>query len=170
MHGMTRSGRVTTVDAMAGELVTAITSLGGVVLGGGLSYLVQNNTQRMAARTEQRKQEITRAEARRSERLTHLERFITVAAEAERTAFDRPANWATGEPWPTAAQQVMNRLWVAERMLQVLYPADVHTATRVYFERLNRAVWDGVPNLDDLYAELDELRGAFLTAARSALG
>ena len=30
-------------------------------------------------------------------------------------------------------------------------------------------VWDGAPELDTLYVELDELRGAFLTAARSAL-
>jgi hypothetical protein len=154
---------------VAGEFITAITSLGGVVLGGGLSYLVQHNTQRMSARTEQRKQDAAQAETRRTERLTYLERFIAVAAEAERCAFDRPADWAAGDPWPAAAQEVMNRLWVAERMLQVLYPADVHTTARVYFERLNRAVWDGVPNLDGLYADLDELRNAFLTTARAAL-
>lgn len=153
---------------MAGELVTAITSLGGVVLGGSLSYLVQNNSQRMAERTERRGQELARAETRRAERLTHLERFIAVAAEAERVAFGRPAGWESGDPWHTATQNVMNRLWVAERMLQVLYPADVHTSARGYFERLNRAVWDGVPTLDELY-ELDELRGVFLTTVRSAL-
>jgi hypothetical protein len=123
----------------------------------------------MSAHTEQRKLDLARADARRAERLTHLERFIAVAAEAERIAFERPADWASGDPWSTAAREVMNRLWVAERMLQVLYPAIVHTTARVYFERLNRAVWDGVPALDDLYAELDELRGAFLASARSAL-
>ncbi|MEU8184996.1 hypothetical protein AB0B86_29990 [Micromonospora sp. NPDC049047] len=64
----------------------------------------------------------------------------------------------------------MHRLWIAERMLQVLYSVDVYTAARVYFERLNRAVWDGVPNLDGLYAELDEVRGAFLATTRVALG
>jgi len=154
---------------MAGDLLTAITSLGGVALGGGLSYLVQNNTQRLTARTEQRKQDVTRAENRRAERLTHLERFVVVAAEAERTAFERPADWSPGDAWSNSAQEVMNRLWVAERMLQVLYPDDVHTAARTYFERLNRAVWDGVSDLDHLYAELDELRGTFLAAARSAL-
>ncbi|MEU8213177.1 hypothetical protein AB0B85_28715 [Micromonospora sp. NPDC049044] len=155
---------------MAGELVPAFTSLGGVVLGGGLSYLVQYSTQRMSARIEQSKQNVARAEARRAERLAHLERFIAVAAEAERIAFDRPVDWASGEPWPTAAQEVMHRLWIAERMLQVLYSVDVYTAARVYFERLNRAVWDGVPNLDGLYAELDEVRGAFLATTRVALG
>ncbi|MDP9795148.1 hypothetical protein J2S43_003660 [Catenuloplanes nepalensis] len=154
---------------MAGEMLTAITSLGGVLLGGGLSYLVQHSTQRMSVRAEQRRQETERAEARRAERLTHLERFIAVAAEAERAAFERPGDWSAGDPWPTAAQDTMHRLWVAERMLQVLYPAEVHTAARVYFVRLNRAVWDGVASLDDLYAELDDLRGTFLTTARSIL-
>lgn len=154
---------------MAGELVTAVTSLGGVALGGGLSYLVQSNSQRMAARTEQRRQQTALVEARRTERLTHLERFIAVAAEAERTAFGRPSDWDPDGPWPTAAQDVMNRLWVAERMLQVLYPADVYASARAYFERINRAVWDGVPVLDDLYTELDGLRAAFLTTVRSAL-
>jgi hypothetical protein len=154
---------------MPGDLVTAITSLGGVVLGGGLSYLVQNNTQRMSARTEQRKQDVARAESRRAERLTHLERFVAVAAEAERIAYDRPDDWVPGDAWSNATQEAMNRLWVAERMVQVLYPADVHTPARAYFERLNRAVWDGVPALEELYAELDELRGAFLAAARTAL-
>ncbi|GAB7051495.1 hypothetical protein [Catenuloplanes indicus] len=154
---------------MAGEMLTAITSLGGVLLGGGLSYLVQHTTLRMTARAEQRRLESERAENRRAERLSHLERFVAVAAEAERVAFERPDDWSTGEPWPVAAQEVMHRLWVAERMLQVLYPAEVYAAARAYFERINRAVWDGVPSLDDLYGELDELRGAFLTTSRSAL-
>ena len=103
------------------------------MLGGGLSYLVQYSTQRMSARIEQSKQNVARAEARRAERLAHLERFIAVAAEAERIAFERPADWAPGEPWPTAAQEVMHRLWNA------------------------------------LYAELDEVRGAFLATTRAAL-
>ncbi|GAB7036382.1 MULTISPECIES: hypothetical protein [Catenuloplanes] len=154
---------------MAGETLTALTSLGGVLLGGGLSYLVQHSTLRMSARAEQRRREVERAESRRAERLVHLERFVAVAAEAERAAFERPDDWSTGDPWPVAAQEVMHRLWVAERMLQVLYPADVHTSARAYFERLNRAVWDGVPSLDDLYTELDDLRGAFLARSRSTL-
>jgi len=154
---------------MAGEVAAAVTTLGGVALGGGLSYLVQRNSQRMAASTERLKQETTRAEARRAERLTHLERFVSVAAEAERAAFDRPHDWEPTDPWAVKAQDVMNRLWVAERMMQVLFPAEVHVAARAYFERLNGAVWQGVPELPDLYVELDELRGAFLERVREAL-
>ena len=154
---------------MAPELVIALISLGGVVLGGGLSWLAQRSTQRLAASTEQRRQWATREEARRAERLVHLERFVAVAAEAERVAFARPAEWVEGEPWPSTAQEVMHRFWVAERMVQVLYPEQVHIAARTYFRRLNRAVWDGVPDLQKLYAELDQLRDAFLTTVRSEL-
>ncbi|WP_217428885.1 hypothetical protein [Micromonospora maritima] len=154
---------------MDGQLVTAVMSLSGVVLGGGFSWLVQSQTQRMSARTEQRRQDVARADARRVERLTHLERFVAVAADAERLAFERPADWVPGEPWPVAAQETMKQLWVAGSMLQVLFPSDVHTCARVYFQRINRAVWDGVPDLEALYPALDELRDAFLTAARSTL-
>lgn len=151
---------------MDGQVVTAITSLGGVMLGGGLSYLVQHSAQRLSAR----QQDVARSETRRAERLAHLERFMTVAAEAERVAFDRPGDWTAGEPWPTTAHETMQRFWVAEYMLQVLYPAGVHAAGRAYFRKINRAVWDGVPSLDDLYVELEDLRDAFLDAARSTLG
>ncbi|MGA5298488.1 hypothetical protein ACPCHT_01095 [Nucisporomicrobium flavum] len=155
---------------MPGEIVTAVTSLGGVALGGGLSYLVQTNTQRMTARTEQRKQDAARAESRRAERLTHLERFIALAADAERIAFERPDDWVPGDAWSDATQAVMNRLWVAESMVQVLFQADVHAAARTYYFRINRAVWDGVPDVEALYPELDGLRDAFLAAAREGLG
>ncbi|GAA3198277.1 hypothetical protein ACFO1B_01865 [Dactylosporangium siamense] len=150
---------------MDGQLVTAITSLGGVVLGGGLSYLVQHHAQRMSAHAEQRRQD----DARRAERLVHLERFVTVAAEAERVAIDRPDSWSAGEPWHTTARETMRRFWVAQHMLRVLFPNSVNAVARAYFRRLNRAVWDGVPSLDDLYTELDDLRDAFLAAARTTL-
>ena len=156
-------------DAVSGDLATAIVSLGGVALGGGLSYLVQVNTQRVGALTELRKQAGAKEESRRAERLTHLERFIAVAADAERVAFERPDKWQPGDVWSNAAQETMNRLWVAERMLQVLFPLPVHVAARAYYFRINRAVWDGVTDMEDLYAELDELRDGFLNAARSAV-
>ncbi|QLQ35591.1 hypothetical protein [Micromonospora robiginosa] len=66
-----------------------VTSLGGVAIGGGLCYPVQHSTQRQAARTEQRRQALALAESRRAERLALLERFVGVAADAERCAFTR---------------------------------------------------------------------------------
>jgi len=154
---------------MAVETWTALTSLGGVALGGGLSYLVQRTTQRMAARIEEGKQATARTEARRAERLALLERFVGVAAEAERCAFSRPGDWQDGDEWPTRAQDVMNRFWVAERMIRLLFPPPVHDAARAYFLMLNGAVWEGAPSGLELRDGLDPPRLAFLDAARAAL-
>ncbi|MGC4851789.1 hypothetical protein ACLQ3F_31545 [Micromonospora sp. DT15] len=155
---------------MAVEVWTALTSLGGVAIGGGLSYLVQHSTQRMVARTEQRKQDLALAESRRAERLALLERFVSVAAEAERCAFARPMQWQDGEDWPTQAQAVMNRFWVAERMIRLSFPIPVHDAARAYFLVLNGAVWEGVPEGQSVRDLLEEPRLDFLDAARGALG
>ncbi|MFG2888367.1 hypothetical protein [Streptomyces sp. NPDC048248] len=72
---------------MSGQVWVALISLGGVVLGGLLSYLVQHRTQVSAERAEQQRQQIGVSEARRAERLALLERFVEVGAEAERSAF-----------------------------------------------------------------------------------
>jgi hypothetical protein len=155
---------------MAVEVWTALTSLGGVAIGGGLSYLVQQATVRTAARTEQRKQDLALAESRRAERLALVERFVSVAAEAERCAFTRPpAGWQDGEDWPVRTQEVMDRLWVAERMIRLLFPIEVHDAARAYFLLLNVATWQGVSESQSVRDLLEEPRLAFLDAARVAL-
>ncbi|MDG4832495.1 hypothetical protein O7627_24765 [Solwaraspora sp. WMMD1047] len=154
---------------MTVEIWTAVTSLGGVAIGGGLSYLVQRTTQRTAVQIEQRKQELALAESRRAERLAMVERFVDVAAEAERCAFTRPAQWQDGDAWPTRAQDVMNRFWVAERMIRLLFPTPVHDAARAYFLLLNGAVWEGEPNGPAVRDLLEEPRLRFLDAAREAL-
>ncbi|MFI5835634.1 hypothetical protein ACIA5A_18345 [Micromonospora sp. NPDC051300] len=154
---------------MAVEVWTAVTSLGGVAIGGGLSYLVQHSTQRQAARTEQRRQALALAESRRAERLALLERFVGVAADAERCALTRPDRWEDGEEWPTRTQAVMNQLWVAERMIRLLFPIAVHDAVRVYFLVLNGAVWEGVPAGQSARDLWERPRLAFLDAAREAL-
>ncbi|WP_343447567.1 hypothetical protein [Micromonospora schwarzwaldensis] len=155
---------------MAVEVWAAVTSLGGVAIGGGLSYLVQHSTQRMAARTEERKQDLARAEARRAERLALVERFVTVGADAERCAFTRPDWWEDGEEWPTQTQSVMNQFWVAERMIRLLFPIPVHDAARAYFLVLNGAVWEGVPDGQDARDLFEQPRLAFLDPVREALG
>lgn len=84
---------------MSGQVWVSLISLGGVVLGGSLSYLVQHRTQLSAERAEQRRQRISLSEARRAERLALLERFVEVAAEAERSAFSRPSEWDDTHDW-----------------------------------------------------------------------
>lgn len=155
---------------MPADTWAALTSLAGVTLGGGLSFLVQRTTQQTALRTEQRKLEVARTDARRAERLALLERFIGVAAEAERCAFTRPPDDfdPVGE-WALATEEVMGRFWVAERMVRVLFPLAVHDAARAYFLVLNGAVWEGVPEGESVRELSADPRLAFLDAARAAL-
>jgi hypothetical protein len=87
------------------------------------------------------------SEARRAERFALLERFVEVGAEAERAAFSRPPHgWDDISAWNLATQDVMNRLWVAERLIRIQFPLPVHDAARKYFLDLNRTVWEGLPD------------------------
>ncbi|MFJ9152674.1 hypothetical protein ACIRP7_32505 [Streptomyces sp. NPDC102270] len=155
---------------MSGQVWVSLISLGGVALGGVLSYLVQHRTQQSAERAEQRRQQIAVSEARRAERLALLERFIEVGAEAERAAFSRPADHDRTDPWFLTTSDAMNRLWVAERLIRVQFPLPVHEAARAYFLDLNRTVWEGLPEGESVRDHLEANRLAFLDAARAALG
>lgn len=155
---------------VAGEVWVSLTSLGGVALGGGLSFLVQDRAQRRNELAERRRERTGIAETRRAERLAMVERFISVAAEAERSAFSRPKAWGDDTPWFVATQAVMNRLWIAERMIRVQFPLPVHDAARAYFLDLNRVVWEGPPGAESVRDYLEDNRLAFLDAARAALG
>ncbi|HET8661717.1 MAG TPA: hypothetical protein VFM55_22320 [Micromonosporaceae bacterium] len=154
---------------MAGELWVTVTSLGGVALGGGLSLLIQHLTQRSTERMEERRQAVSLSQGRRAERLALLERFVEVAAEAERSAFTRPPGWERDDPWNVRTQEVMNRLWVAERMIRLQLPLPVHDAARAYFLDLNRVVWEGLPDGGSVRDYLEDSRLAFLDAARAAV-
>jgi hypothetical protein len=154
---------------MATETWLSLTSLGGVALGGGLSFLVQYTTQRAAERAAERRQALELSEARRAERLAHLQRFIEAAAEAERIAFTRPSPWTDKDVWHDQAQETMNRLWIAERMLRVLFPLPVHDAARAYFLQLNRVVWEEPPEGEGIREYIADSRLNFLDAGRAAV-
>lgn len=156
--------------AVSGQIWISLISLGGVVLGGALSYLVQHRTQRSAERAERERQLLSVAETRRAEKLALLERFIDVAAAAERSALSRPTEeWADTDPWFVRAQDVMNRLWVAERLIRIQFPLPVHDAARAYFLDLNRTVWQGLPDGESVRDYMEDNRLAFLDAAREAI-
>ncbi|CAL9635443.1 hypothetical protein SUDANB60_06181 [Streptomyces sp. enrichment culture] len=110
------------------------------------------------------------SEARRAERLALLERFIEVTAEAERSAFSRPSEWEDTDAWFLKTQDVMNRLWVAERLIRIQFPLPVHDAARAYFLDLNRTVWEGLPDGESVRNYLENNRLAFLDAARAVMG
>ncbi|WP_406277083.1 hypothetical protein OHT93_34320 [Streptomyces sp. NBC_00191] len=156
--------------AMSGQLWVSLISLGGVALGGVLSFLVQHVTQRSAERAEQQRQQLALSETRRAERLALLERFVEVGAEAERCAFSRPSEWGEEDSWNIRTQDVMNRFWVAERMIRLQFPLPVHDAARAYFLDLNRVVWHGLPDGESVRDYLEGNRLTFLDAAREAIG
>ncbi|WP_017238041.1 hypothetical protein [Streptomyces sp. SS] len=145
---------------MSGQVWVSLISLGGVVLGGMLSYLVQHRTQSSVERAERQRQLSTLSEAR----------FIEVAAEAERSAFSRPSAWDDTHSWYLTTQGVMNRLWVAERLIRIQFPLPVHEAARAYFLDLNRTVWEGLPDGESVRDYLEDNRLAFLDAARAVMG
>ncbi|MEU6289746.1 MULTISPECIES: hypothetical protein [unclassified Streptomyces] len=158
------------MTAMSGQVWVSLISLGGVVLGGSLSYLVQHRTQRSAERAEQQRQKIAMSEARRGERLALLERFIEVGAEAERSALSRPSEWEETDDWFLTTRDAMYRLWVAERLIRIQFPLPVHHAARAYFLDLNRTVWEGLPDGESVRDYLEDNRLAFLDAARAVMG
>ncbi|WP_427922844.1 hypothetical protein [Streptomyces sp. cg40] len=155
--------------AVSGQVWLSLTSFGGVALGGVLSFLVQFTTQRSAERAQQRHRQTELAEARRAERLALLERFVEVGAEAERVAFARPPEWDDTTPWKLTAQDVMNRLWVVERLVRIQFPLPVHEAARRYFLDLNQTVWWGLPDGESVRDYLEDNRLAFLDAARAVM-
>ncbi|MCM2416149.1 hypothetical protein [Streptomyces sp. RKAG290] len=155
---------------MSGQVWVSLISLGGVALGGALSFLVQFSTQRSAERTEQRRHQTELSEARRAERLALLERFVELGAEAERAAFSQPQEWDDTTPWFLTTRDSMHRLWVAERLIRVQFPLPVYDAARKYFLDLNRVVWEGLPDGESVRDYLEDNRMAFLDAARVVMG
>ncbi|KUN00120.1 hypothetical protein AQI95_35775 [Streptomyces yokosukanensis] len=158
------------MTGMSGQVWVSLISMGGVALGGMLSYLVQHRTQLSAERAERQRQQVALSEARRAERLTLLERFVEVGAEAERAAFSRPAEWDDTHDWYLTTRDVMNRLWVAERLIRIQFPLPVHDAARAYFLDLNRTVWESLPDGESVRDYLEDNRLAFLDAARAVMG
>ncbi|MFI1440539.1 hypothetical protein [Streptomyces fructofermentans] len=146
------------------QMWASVASLIGVGLGGGLSYLAQLTTQRQVLRSEDRRQAGELAEARRAEQLTLLRTFVETAQRAERTAEDRAATAA----WKAVAKDVMDDLWIHERMVHMLFGPRLHERARTYVEALNDVMWQE-PVDDTVWDRLRAPKVAFLDAAHSAL-
>jgi hypothetical protein len=149
---------------MEAEVLVSVASLAGVGLGGGLSYLTQITAQRQAGRTEDRRLSGQTAEARRSERLDQLRQFIRAAQLDERTAEERRAT----PEWMTAAKDVVDELWICERMIHVLFPPNVHERARAYVVAINDVLWEE-PRGESMWDHLKGPKVAFLDAARAEL-
>lgn len=158
------------MTTMSGQVWVSLISLGGVVLGGMLSYLVQHRTQLSAEHAEQQRQRTALSETRRAERLALLERFIEVSAEAERCAYTRPSEWEDTDAWYLTTRDIMARFWVADRLIRIQFPLPVHDAAHAHFLDLNRTVWEGSADGESVRDYLEDNRLAFLDAARAVMG
>jgi hypothetical protein len=149
---------------MQTQVWVSIVSLVGVVLGGGLSFLGQASAQRRADRGDQRRLDNERGEARRGERLELLRQFIRFAQQAEAAAEARDDT----PEWKTAAQDILDELWVCERMIHILFTSDLHELARDYVRALNHVLWQE-PAEGRLWEYLRGPKVAFLDAARGEL-
>jgi hypothetical protein len=148
-------------------------SLIGVVLGGGLSYLAQITSARQAARSEDRRQNLQLAEARRSERLAVLRDFIQITQEAIRHAEARydDADWHSGAApeWLAAARALVDRILISMRMILVLFGPALDQLAGDYFAAVDHVFWEDLGSYDRANEHLRGPQNAFLTAAHSAL-
>jgi hypothetical protein len=148
-------------------------SLIGVVLGGGLSYLAQLTAGRLAARSEDKRQNVQLAEARRIERLAALRDFIQITQEAVRHAEARydAADWESGCPpeWLTAARAFIDRMLISKRVILILFGPTLDDLAGDYFAAVDHVFWEDLGSYDRVNEHLRGPQNAFLKAAHNAL-
>lgn len=150
--------------------------LAGVAVGGGLTYLTQFNTARLASKNEDRRREDQRAESRRAEQLEVLREFMAAAQQAARVAEQREysEDWdeATTPAWIDRAREAVDRLFMAERMIQILLPQDLHQRAWDLAKAVDGVLWRLPAETEaegDLWDVLQQPQRAFLAAARNAI-
>ncbi|MFF3518463.1 hypothetical protein ACWEQN_41325 [Streptomyces sp. NPDC004129] len=151
------------------------TSLLGVALGGGLSYLAQITAGRQASRSEDKRQATEVAEARRAERLELLREFISLTQQGIRLAEEREdaPDWdaAATPEWLAAARGLIDQLWTCERMIQVLFPPDAYQRAQDYASAVDQVLWREYEHNDaSLWDVLQGPQTAFLQAAHGKFG
>jgi hypothetical protein len=146
------------------QIWVSVVSLAGVLLGGGISYLVQASTQRRADRRERDLRVDERSEARRAEQVELLRQFIRLAQQAESAAENRDDS----PEWKTGALGIVDELWVSERLIHVFVTPLLHERARTYVKALDHVLWEE-PTDGTLWDFLQRPKVAFLDAARAEL-
>ncbi|MEU0794893.1 hypothetical protein ABZ342_32945 [Amycolatopsis sp. NPDC005961] len=154
---------------MSIDLLTALSSLGGVTLGGGLSYAVQRATHHAAEKLEVSRQAILRSEARRAERMAALDRFLVQAQDVERAAINHYHRGMTNDEWQTQAEAAMDRMWVAEKVVRIVCSTAMHQATYHFAHILGESMADRTEGIE-VHEFMSAPREAFLDQARVELG
>jgi len=150
------------------------TSLLGVLLGGGLAYLAQLTASRQASRSEDRRQASQLAETRRTERLGLLREFISLAEEGIRIAEKREdtADWdaAATAGWLSSARDLVSRLWVCERMIQIQFGDELYGHAYAYATAVDQVLWREYDHTaTSMWDHLREPQIRFLRAARAEI-
>lgn len=151
--------------------------LAGVVVGGALTYLTQFSTARLTSKNEDRRRADQRAEARRQEQLDLLREFISVAQQgariAERREFDG-RDWAPArsDEWRAEARGAIDRLFVAQRMIQTLFSPDLHQLAWNYATAIDHVMWrerEEIASEGEIWEVLQQPQREFLAGARQAI-
>jgi hypothetical protein len=153
---------------MRPEILVSVTSLAGVGLGGGLSYLGQLTTQRHASRHEAARQARDLAEKRRAERLDVLQRFIEATQVAEHAAGEKEET----TEWWAASEDAMDRVWMYAEMIYLLFGPSLHAHAHEFARTLNETMNRDIdPDSRWAFVEtLQQPRLTFLAAAHAELG
>lgn len=139
--------------------------MAGVALGGGISLVTQRFSQRHADKVEGRRRAVARAEARRSERISLFDRFMTATQTAERVATDRHHGHLGGGEYYSRGTAAMDRVWVEQKILDVVAPPEVRRAVFEFALALDHVIWQG-PGDVKVWKFLEKTRDEVLIAAR----
>jgi hypothetical protein len=128
----------------------------------------QRLAQRHAERIEVRRQAVAQAEARRAERIALFDRLLVAAQAAERMAIDRHHGNQNDKEWEVRASAAMDRVWVEQKMLDVVSAPEIRAAVFKFAQKLDHVVWHG-PGDAKVWEFLNESRGHVLNAVRADL-
>ena len=150
--------------------------LAGVAVGGCLTYLTQFSTARLTSKNEDRRRADQRAESRRKEQLDLLREFIDIAQQSARIAEQREydgRDWipARTKEWRAEARGSIDRLFVAERMIQTLFSQDLHQLAWNYATAIDHVMWREREEMGegDIWDLLQQPQREFLAGARKAV-
>jgi hypothetical protein len=149
-------------------------SLIGVLLGGSLSYLAQLTASRQASRAEDRRQAGQLAAARRAERLGLLREYISLTEEGIRIAEQREDadDWAAAATpgWLASARDLVSRLWICERMIQIQFSDELYAKARAYATAVDQVLWrEYDSSRTSMWDHLDQPQTRFLGEARAEI-
>ena len=156
--------------------------LAGVAVGGCLTYLTQFSTARLTSKNEDKRREDQRSEQRRQEQLDLLREFTGIAAQGARIAehrefsneWDEAGEWVAADraEWRAEARSMVDRLFVAERMIQIQMSEDLHQRAWDYAIAVDKVLWRSRAEIEaegELWEVLQQPARAFFAAAREAI-